>query len=118
MGKYVALFIGSVSAQEKAERAPDLDGAAMASAMEAWGKWMADHASAIVEHGSPLGRTLRVSPDGVARHENRIVAYIIVEADSHEAAACMFENHPHFAMMPGDSIEVMECLSVPEAPDL
>lgn len=39
----------------------------------------------------------------------------IVEADSHEAAARMFENHPHFSIFPGDSVEIMECLPMPQA---
>jgi len=26
----------------------------------------------------------------------------------------MFEGHPHFTIFPGESIEVMECLQIPE----
>jgi hypothetical protein len=33
--------------------------------------------------------------------------------ESHEAAARLFENHPRFAVFPGDAIEVMECLAIP-----
>jgi hypothetical protein len=29
------------------------------------------------------------------------------------AAARMFEMHPHFAIFPGDSVEIMECLPIP-----
>jgi hypothetical protein len=36
-----------------------------------------------------------------------------VRADSHEAAARIFEGHPHFMIFPGDGIEVMECLPIP-----
>jgi hypothetical protein len=25
----------------------------------------------------------------------------------------MFENHPHFTIFPGDSVEIMECLPIP-----
>ena len=35
--------------------------------------------------------------------------YVVVQAESHEAAAKMFENHPHFTIFPGDSVEIMEC---------
>ena len=52
--------------------------------------------------------TLRVSD---AR--NNLAAYTIVQAESHEAAAKIFENHPHFAIFPGDSVEIMECLPLP-----
>lgn len=39
---------------------------------------------------------------------------MVVEAEPHEAAAKLFENHPHFAIFPGDGAEVMECLPKPE----
>jgi hypothetical protein len=38
---------------------------------------------------------------------------VIVQAESHEAAAKLFENHPHFTTFPGDSVEIMECLPLP-----
>jgi hypothetical protein len=28
----------------------------------------------------------------------------------------MFENHPHFTIFPGDSVEIMECLPIPGQP--
>ena len=28
--------------------------------------------------------------------------------------AKLFENHPHFAIFPGDSIEIMESLPIPD----
>ena len=43
-----------------------------------------------------------------------IAGYVVVEAPTHEAAAQLFENHPHFAIFPGDSVEIMECLPIPE----
>jgi hypothetical protein len=42
-----------------------------------------------------------------------MTAWVAVDADSHEAAARMFEGHPHFTIFPGESIEVMECLPIP-----
>ncbi|MBZ9650251.1 hypothetical protein K9B33_22220 [Sphingobium sp. 3R8] len=114
MAKFIALYIGSVSAAEKADYAPTPDDEAMWSrGMAAWGQWMSDHADAIVDGGGPLGATLRISPKGIEPHENRIVGYVIVEADSHEAAARLFSDHPHFAIMPGDSVEILECLAPP-----
>jgi len=37
----------------------------------------------------------------------------VVQAETHEAAAKLFLNHPHFSIFPGDSIEVMENLPIP-----
>jgi hypothetical protein len=37
----------------------------------------------------------------------------VVRAESHEAAVKLFENHPHFAIFPGDGVEVMPVLPIP-----
>ncbi|MDR3462508.1 MAG: hypothetical protein P4L76_09375 [Beijerinckiaceae bacterium] len=34
-------------------------------------------------------------------------------AESPEAAAKLFENHPHFTIFPGESVEVMPVLPIP-----
>ena len=81
--------------------------------MQAWGDWMTRHATSIVEQGGPLGKTKRVSVDGISDTKNAMTGYVIVRAESHEAAARMFEKHPHFAILPGDSVEIMECLPIP-----
>jgi hypothetical protein len=48
--------------------------------------------------------------------KNSMTGYVVVQAESHEAAAGMFKNHPHFAIFPGDSVEIMECLPMPGQP--
>jgi len=112
MKSFMALFIGSVSAAEKAAAAP-MEPDRIARGMEAWGDWMARHGAAIVDPGSPLGRTKRVGPEGITDTENAVTAYVIVQAESHDAAAEMFGDHPHFAIFPGDSVEIVECLPNP-----
>ncbi len=47
--------------------------------------------------------------------KNAMTGYVIVRAESHEAAAKLFENHPHFSIFPGESVEIMECLPLPKA---
>jgi hypothetical protein len=42
-------------------------------------------------------------------------AFVIVRANSHDAAAMLFENHPHFALFPGEAVEVMPVLPIPGA---
>ena len=46
---------------------------------------------------------------------NLMSAYTVVRAESHDAAAKMFEGHPHFTIFPGDSVEVMPVLPIPGA---
>ncbi len=115
MKKFLVTYLGSASAitQWKAmdeEKRRQQEGVGK----EAWGKWAIANGKDIVDQGSPVGKTKRISAQGVSDTKNEIAAYAIVQADSHEAAAKMFENHPHFMIFPGDSVEVMECLPMPE----
>ena len=48
----------------------------------------------------------RVTASGVSDTKNDIILYSFVEAESHEAAAKAFENHPHL-QIPQSSIEIM-----------
>jgi hypothetical protein len=83
--------------------------------MTAWGAWMEAHRDAIVDNGGPLGKTKRVSGDGVADVTNDLAVFMVVRASSHDAAAKMFEGRPHFAIFPGEAVEVMPLLPVPGA---
>jgi hypothetical protein len=116
MKKFLAIYIGTSAALERS-RWNELDAetrkARDASGMAAWMKWGETHSAAIVDQGSPLGKTKRTSPQGIADTKNTMTGYVIVRAESHEAAAKLFENHPHFAIFPGDSVEIMECLPLP-----
>lgn len=113
----MAVYTGSASGAEKAEwNALDAEQrkAREQAGMEAWDKWGKVNQKAIVDNGTPLGKTKRISRQGISDSKNNIAAYTIVHAESHEAAAKMFENHPHFTIFPGDAVEVMECLPLPD----
>ena len=112
--RYLAIYQGSLSAREKAEQAGTVSADAAAAGMAAWGAWVERYRDQIVDVGSPLGPTKRISASGIADVTKMAVAYVIVEAESHEAAAAMFRDHPHFTIFPGDSVEVMPCLPVPQ----
>jgi hypothetical protein len=83
--------------------------------MQAWREWMERNADRIVDSGGPLGKTKKVSAAGIAEVRNTLAAHVIVEAEDHEAAARLFEGHPHFSIFPGDGVEVTPCLPVPPA---
>ena len=70
-----------------------------------WNAWMANHKDSIVETAG-VGKPKRVTSEGVADARNDIMMYSFVEAESLEAAANIFKDHPHFGI-PGGSIEVM-----------
>ncbi len=72
-----------------------------------WKKWMADHAAMLADAGAGVGKTKAVTTHGTSDVRNDIMLYGIVQADSHDAAARAFANHPHL-QIPQASIEVME----------
>jgi hypothetical protein len=71
-----------------------------------WKKWMADHGKMLADKGAGVGKTKRVNAQGVADARNEIMLYQVVEAESHDAAANAFKNHPHLTI-PQSSIEIM-----------
>jgi hypothetical protein len=90
-------------------------GAKMQEGIAAWKAWVAQHQAVIVGMGGPLGKTKKVGEHGITDISNLISGYTVVRADSHEAAAKLFEKHPHFAIFPGDSVEIMPVLPIPGA---
>ncbi len=116
MKKFLAVYLGSESgsAYEKWEALDEVTRSKREEAgMTGWMKWGEENAKSIVDNGSPLGTTIRINAKGISDTKNQICAYTIVQAESHEAAAKFFVNHPHFMIFPGDSVEVMECLPIP-----
>jgi hypothetical protein len=113
---YLAVFTGSKTSPRRAawdampesqRRPKEQEGIA------AWQGWAEKHQAAIVFMGGPLGKTKKVSAEGIAEISNQLGAFTVVRAESPEAAARMFEKHPHFTIFPGDAIEVMPILSIP-----
>jgi hypothetical protein len=116
MKKFLAVFTGSPTSaarrqwdrlEESERRRRESEG------MQAWRKWGELHQQDVIYPGAPLGKTKQAAADGISDTRNNLAAFVIVQADSHEAAARMFENHPHFRIFPGDAVEVMECLPIP-----
>jgi hypothetical protein len=115
---YLAVFVGSKDnprmaawmAMPEAER-----NARQQEGIAAWKAWVAKHQPSIVEGGGPLGKTRRVGPEGTADTSNDLAGFTIVRAESHEAAARLFEGHPHFTIFPGAGVEIMPVLPIPGA---
>ncbi|MBS1969639.1 MAG: hypothetical protein JSU04_05005 [Bdellovibrionales bacterium] len=81
--------------------------------MQAWGKWVETHKKSIVVGGGPLGKTKKADPSGITDIKNLMTGYTVVQAETHEEAAKMFKEHPHFSIFPGASVEIMEVLPIP-----
>ena len=113
---FLAVFLGSKTSPKMAawnalsdieRRAKEQQGIA------AWKAWVEKHHAALVEIGGPLGKTKKVDARGIEDVTNQMGAFAVVRADSHEAAAKLFEGHPHFTIFPGEAIEIMPVLPIP-----
>ena len=115
---FLAVFLGSkTSPRMKAWNAlPEAERRAkQQEGIAAWKAWAEKHHAAIVGMGGPLGKTKKITERGVEDTSNEMSAYTVVRADSHEAAAKLFEKHPHFTIFPGESVEIMPVLPIPGA---
>jgi len=74
--------------------------------MQEWGKWMGKHGSMIAST-EVAAKTKLANASGISDFRNDIHMTSILNADSHEAAAQIFKDHPHF-VIPEASIEIME----------
>ena len=83
--------------------------------MAGWKAWVERTQASFVQMGGPLGKTKRVSADGIQEVSNELGAFTLVRAESHEAAAKLFEGHPHFTIVPGDAVEIMPVRPIPGA---
>ena len=114
MKNFLAVYLGSAAGMDAWKKMDDEQRKPKeAAGVQAWQAWAQANAKGIVDMGGPLGKTKRVSKQGITDVRNEMGAYTIVQAESHEAAAKLFENHPHFTIFPGDAIEVMERLPIP-----
>jgi hypothetical protein len=113
---FLAVFLGSKTnpkwaawnaLPEAERRAKEQQGIA------AWKAWVEKHQASLVAMGGPLGKTKKVDSAGITDISNEMGAFTVVRAASHEAAAKMFENHPHFAIFPGERVEIMPVLPIP-----
>ncbi|NRP85271.1 hypothetical protein GFPCMMHI_01156 [Ensifer adhaerens] len=76
-----------------------------------WAAWEERNASSILDRGGMVGKTTRITRDGVVNAVNSFCGYLVVEAESTDAAARLFEDHPHFTIFPGDGVDVMPFLT-------
>lgn len=115
-GHYLAVFLSNKSSpswqrwygySEEEKRARDEEGLA------ALAEWDERHRDSIVYQGGPLGPTKRTTREGIADAVNEMTVFMVVRAASHEAAAKMFEGHPHMTIFPCDAVEVMPLLGPP-----
>ena len=113
---YLAVFLGSKASPRRAawDALPENDRRAKErEGIAAWKAWVDKNQAELVTIGGPLGKTKTVTADGIHDTSNQMAAFTVVRAESHEAAAKLFEKHPHFSIFPGDAVEIMPVLAIP-----
>jgi hypothetical protein len=109
MKKFIALYLAPTSSLEQMKKATPEQ---MKAGMDAWMKWAKTYEKSIVDLGAPLGKTKRITSAGVSDTKNGITGYSLVQGDSLDSVATIFEGHPHLQMQ-GALIEVLECMPIP-----
>jgi len=80
--------------------------------MAKWQAWMGGLGDAIVNRGTPMGRSKTVSSGGVSddARSNRLTGFSIVKAASMDAALDMAKGCPH---LEHGTIDVAEAMTMP-----
>ena len=86
-----------------------------AKGLPAWGEWEKRNAASLLDRGGMVGKTTRITKDGIVPATNPFCGYVIVEAEDAEAAARLFADHPHFNIFPGDGVDIMPFVTDPPA---
>lgn len=79
-----------------------------------WTAWEETNAASIVDGGGMVGKTRRVTRDGIVDATNPICGYLVVEAETIEDAARLFADHPHIRVFPGDGVDIMPFVTEPK----
>jgi hypothetical protein len=107
MTKFMVLYRSPASAREQMANATPEQ---MNAGMEAWMQWAGKADDAVADLGAPLAPAAHIGPGSSDAGE--ISGYSIMQAGSAEALGAVLDGHPHLSM-PGNSIEVLEMLSMP-----
>ncbi|MCP1470760.1 hypothetical protein J3E64_002453 [Sphingobium sp. OAS761] len=78
-----------------------------------WNAWEEANTALIPDRGGMVGKTMRVTRNGIGPSSNDFCGYAVIEADTIEDAARLFEGHPHFTVFPGDGVDIMPFLAGP-----
>jgi hypothetical protein len=93
MKKFLVLYLAPARViDEWMKTAPEKRKADEEKMQADWKEWVTDHAKMFVDMGGGVGKTKRVTAQGVSDTRNDIMLYAIANAESHEAAAKSFEG--------------------------
>ena len=97
-------WMATTSPEERKQQSDEL--------MKKWHAWVQAHQDAIVDMGSPLGKTKAVTKDGIKDSRNDLNYVMIIQAPSHEEAARLIAGNPQIQVIPTASADVMSVPSM------
>jgi hypothetical protein len=109
MKKFFVLYMASPAGFKKVmAQMGKMTPAQQKESMEEWASW--SKGKGVTDMGAPLGKTKRVKAKSIADAKNEVGGYSIIQAKSHADAAKKMQSNPHFKMIPGGWIDVMEIM--------
>jgi hypothetical protein len=107
MKYFTVLYSMPVEGLEEWMQKPEAERKEAEATMKAeWDTWMAAHAGAVL-NTIGLGSTKKITAEGISDTKNGYMLSSYVTAESAEAAAELFKDHPHLKI-PNAAIEIME----------
>lgn len=105
MTKFLALYMAPPAALDEMMKTmtPEIS----KSHNDSWATWMEKHKDAIADQGAMLGKNKRVNSAGITDARNEMTGYMIIQAESAEAAAAVMSDNP-MLQMPEAYVEVTE----------
>lgn len=107
MAKFMIMYRSTTSARDqRANATPEQ----MQAGMDAWMAWAGKAGDAVVDLSAPLAFASHAGP--ATSGADDVTGYSILQADSAAAVTAVLDGHPHLEM-PGNSIDILELLSMP-----
>ena len=98
MKNFTAIYMMPVLGLEAWMQKPEGERKTVEEAMRKdWDEWLKEN-NAHVKNTIGLGKTKRISKEGITDTKNGFMLSSYVEAESLEAAAEIFKNHPHLSI--------------------
>lgn len=107
MKYFSAFYMMPVAELDKWMQVPEEERkASEAEFKQKWDEWLAAHKDSVL-NTIAIGKVKEVTEGGIKDARNEMMLSSYVQAESLEAAADIFKDHPHLTM-PGARIEVVE----------
>lgn len=96
MQKFIVLYCMPVAGLEEWMKVPEADRKAQEVDLKVkWDKWTEANKDMLDGPAAGVGKTKRITPEGIADAKNDVMMYSIVKGESHEEIARAFVGHPH-----------------------